>query len=249
MALSDQQYTVRFALPDLIEKGTDSDLVASVYLDGALVAPASATVTVYNASNEKVVDAGVATIASSKATYTVTGATTSAESLGDGWRVEWAITISGAVTNATNNASLVRWRNFCPIADQDIYRRVPALDPNSSSVITSQTTFQDSLDEAHVTISLKLIAAGRRPWLIMSPSSLREVYLHLALSYIYDNLSASLSNVDFLEKANQHREEYSAAFRAANFVYDLDEDGQGDTGIDGQPSRAGTQTVFLTGRH
>ena len=61
MALSDQQYTVRFALPDLIEKGTDSDLVASVYLDGALVAPASATVTVYNASNEKVVDAGVVT--------------------------------------------------------------------------------------------------------------------------------------------------------------------------------------------
>jgi|TARA_R110000744_G_scaffold81102_5_gene159528 hypothetical protein len=249
MALSDQQYTVRWALPDLIEKGADSSLVASVYLDGALVEPTSATVTVYNASNEKVVDAGVATIASSKASYTVTGATTSGQALGDGWRIEWAITIGGVVTNSQNNGSLVRWRNFCPIADQDIYRRVGALNPNSAAVISSQTTYQDSLDEAHVTISQKLVAAGRRPWLIMSPSSLREVYLHLALSYIYDNLSASLSNVDFLEKAGQHREEYSAAFRALNFVYDLNEDGQGDTGLDGEPGRAGTQTIFLTSRH
>ena len=53
MSSTDTQYTARFSLPELIERGRDELIKCMVYLSGALVAPSSGTVTVRNASGEE----------------------------------------------------------------------------------------------------------------------------------------------------------------------------------------------------
>ena len=248
MALSDQEHTVRIVMPDLLQRNVDTVIEAPVYLSGALVAPTAGTVSIYDAGNVAVVSAAAVTIASNVAQYTVAAATTNGKTLGNGWRVEWSLTVSGATINATNEASLVRWLVRPMISDVDVFRRVPALNPASATVITSETDYQGYIDEAHVEISLRLIAAGRRPWLIMSPASLRGVYLNLTLCFIFEDLSARLANVDYQERADAYREEYMRAWKTLNFSYDRDLDGVADDDESGDPARVGAATVFLTGR-
>ena len=67
MSSTDTQYTARFSLPELIERGRDELIKCMVYLSGALVAPSSGTVTVRNASGDVVINAASATITGSVA--------------------------------------------------------------------------------------------------------------------------------------------------------------------------------------
>ena len=248
MPLTDQEHTVRLVMPYLLERGTDTTIEAPVYLSGALVAPSSGTVSVYDAGNVAIVDAAAVTITANVAEYTVTAATTNGKPLGDGWRVEWSLTMTAGTINAVNEASCVRRIIRPMIGDVDVYRRVPALDPSSASVIVSDTNFQGYIDEANTEVQLRLISAGRRPWLIMSPASLRPVYLNLTLALIFEDLAARLANVDYMERAEHYREEYARAFKALNFSYDRDLDGVADDNESGNPARVGVGTVFLTGR-
>ena len=162
--LNDRTYQVRFPLPSLLERGIDTVIKAPVYQAGALVAPSAGTVTIYDETNTARVSAAAVTITDSVATYTVTAGTTSGLTLADGWRVEWSLTVSGGTVRAVNEASLVRQIVRPMISDVDIFRRVPALDPSSASVITSESNYQDYIDEANTEIQLRLISAGRRPW-------------------------------------------------------------------------------------
>jgi SpoVK/Ycf46/Vps4 family AAA+-type ATPase len=248
MALNDQTYQVRFPLPSLLERGIDTTIEAPVYQSGALVAPTSGTITIYDEDNDAKVSAAAVTITDSVATYTVTAGTTSGLTLADGWRVEWTLTVSGKTIRSVNEASLVRQIVRPMLSDVDIYRRVPALDPNSASVITSETNYQGYIDEANTEVQLRLIAAGRRPWLIMSPASLRPVYLNLSLAIIFEDLAARLANVDYMERADRYREAYAKAYADLNFTYDLDLDGIAETNESGNPARVGAHTIFLTGR-
>lgn len=248
MALNDQTYQVRFPLPSLLERGIDTTIEAPVYQSGALVAPTSGTITIYDEDNDAKVSAAAVTITDSVATYTVTAGTTSGLTLADGWRVEWTLTVSGQTIRSVNEASLVRQIVRPMLSDVDIYRRVPALDPNSASVITSETNYQGYIDEANTEVQLRLIAAGRRPWLIMSPASLRPVYLNLSLAIIFEDLAARLANVDYMERADRYREAYAKAYADLNFTYDLDLDGIAETNESGNPARVGAHTIFLTGR-
>ena len=65
MSSTDTTYTARFMLPDLIERGRNEVIKCQVYHNGALVAPSSGTVSVYDPSNTAKVDGASVTIASS----------------------------------------------------------------------------------------------------------------------------------------------------------------------------------------
>jgi len=247
MSLSDQRRTARFPLPHLIERGIDTLLQCELYLDNALTAPTSGVVTIFDVNNNQVISSAV-TVASDVATYTVTAGTTSGLTLGDGWRAEWVLTVGTDTVRAVNEAALVRQVVRPPISTVDIIRRVPALDPSSATVITSSTSYQYAIDEAHVIVSTRLLQGGRRPWLIMSPASLRPVYMALSLSIVFEDLSSRVSNADYMERAREYRKEYEHAFSACVFSYDRDEDGVADLDGDGDPQRVGMSSVFLTSR-
>lgn len=225
------RYSVRQELIQLIERGRDTVLQAPLYLDGVLVAPSSGTITIYDESDTAVVSAAAVTIASSIAEYTVAAATTSSLDLGAGWRIEWSLTVSGqpAAVVIPQEAALVRYRLRPVISDADIIRRSPALDPSSAVCITSETDYQEYINEADTEVQSRLIALGRRPWLVASPSALRSVWLYCTLALIYESLRDRRPTDGYVEPATAYRQMYERAWSEARVSFDWDEDGDGDT--------------------
>lgn len=250
MALKDQRHAVRFPVPDLLVRGRASTVYAPVYLDGALVAPSAATVSVFDASNTPIVDEAAGTISGDIAEYTISAGTLpDTLALEMGWRIEWTLTLAAAVAPdgviaAVNDAALVRRVLNCPISDVDLFRRVPSIDPASSNVIHTMTTVQSYIDEAHTRIQNQLIRKGNRPNLIMSPADLRELYVLESIALIYDNFATRL-NPAFSDLADRYRADARREWSALQFLYDTDDDGQADS-----PGRrrAGTPTIWLSGR-
>lgn len=251
MALLDQRHTVRLPVPDLLVRGQANTISAPIYLDGALVAPTASgsTVFVYDGSGTAIVDGAAVTVSGSIASYTISAATLpSTLSLSDAWRVEWSLVLSAAVAPdgvilARNDAQLIRHGLHPVVTDADLVRRVSSLDTTSSTVIHSLSNLQSYVDEAWTTITLRLIEAGNRPALIMSPSSLREAHLCLALALVFDDLATRLSEA-YETRARAYRDQYEAAWTRLRFAYDRDDDGRADTG----GRRSPVSTLWLGGR-
>lgn len=239
--MTDTPYTARFELPDLIERGRPQTLRCRVYRDGVGVAASAATVTVYSADDAAVVSAASATVGGADtATYDLAGSATTGLDLGDRWRVEWAVTIGGSVYTFRNDAALVRHRLYPVVTDADLFRRMPKLDPDRADAISIEADYQSFLDEAWTEIQHHLIAAGNRPWLVMSPSALREPHMLLTLSYIMEDLATSLSEV-YSDAATEYRRQYDRAVARISLEYDHDQDGE----IDEAPRRAVRGSLWL----
>ena len=237
------EYAARFVLPDLLERGQANALRCPVYRAGALVEPAAGgTVSVYDASGTARVDAATIDVTGRVATYSYTpGATLT---VGEGWRVEWALTIAGSPFTARNDAALVRARLHNPVTDQDLYQVVSGLDPNGTAPIHSLPDLQEYLDAAWQKIQRRLIARGNRPNLAMSPSSFFDVALELTLALAFEDFATRL-NAAHSATAKIHRDLYEAAWRDLRFLYDVDDSGQADNAT---KRRSATPTFWLSGR-
>jgi hypothetical protein len=241
----DTLYTARIEVPDLLEQGKDNLIQCPMYRAGALVAPSSGTVAVYNAANELVLAPAV-TIVASVARATVTSASLASQTRGEGWRVEWALDMPDSVSHKPrNDAALVRARLYPPVTEADLYRRVKSLDSSSASSISTSTDWQDKLDDAWVEIQNRLINQGNRPNLVMSPSAFREVQMLLCLALIFEDLSTRL-NEAYEAMGRRYRDQFEAAWARLNFVYD-------DTADEATPSqpasrKSGGRAVWTNGR-
>lgn len=234
--------TARFLLPDLLERGRANALSCPVWQDGALVAPSSGTVTIYDGAGEVVVSAAAVTVTASIATYSYTPAST--VDYGEGWRVEWTLVISTVTHVFRQDAALVRVVLHSPITDADLFRRVSSLDPSGSAPISSVADYQDYLDEAHTVIQGRLLAAGNRPNLILTPSALREVYLTLTLALIFEDFATKLNDA-YSERATGYRQDYQEAWGDLRFSYASSDEVDAGT-LPGR--RSATPTVWTTGR-
>jgi len=235
-----QHTTARFLAPDLIVRGQSNTLSCPLTLAGAQVTPSSGTVSVYSRDGTAVVD-GASVSISGDASHTFTPASTL--QLEEGWRVEWSLVVLGETRIFRNDAALVLRELHPVLADDDLYRRVRALDPDSSSPISSLTTYQDYRDEAWAVIQLRLISLGNRPQLIMSPSALREPHLTLTLAMVFEDFSTSLSETYSL-RAAEYRALYEAEWGRLRFSYDSDEDGRADS----SGRRSAVPSIWLTSR-
>lgn len=214
----------RWDLPvDLIERGVASILRLRLYRDAAAVVPSVVTLDVYDGSNTLIVDGGVATIADGQSTYAVAGVVTAALSLGTGYRVVWT------ADDRTYDipAALVRRILYSTITDLDVRRRWAYLDATTVGALTRQTSWQRLIDDAWLTIQHALLESGRRPWLILSPSALREPHLLLTGARIHEELAAR-GSIQMQDRADQLRAQYQAAWARVVFAYDADDDGQDD---------------------
>jgi hypothetical protein len=242
MSITDARYTFRFLGPEMLEQGRDNLIKAPSYIDGGVIAPSSGTVTIRNTAGQDVITAAAVSIVSSVAQYTVTSAVLGAQELGEGWVIEWSLVMPDTITHTPrNDGACVRARLYPTITDVDIFRRESALDPSGSAAITSLSDFQDYIDEADVMIQLRLVALGNRPNLIVSPSALRDVWMNLVLSLVFEDLSSRL-NEAYSRKAEHYRSAYERAFNSTNFLYDTDDDGDPDSTTDRKAARP---TVWL----
>jgi hypothetical protein len=245
MPHADTTYQARLLLPDLIEKGRNNTLTCPVYKDGALAEPSAGTVSVFNASNEAVVSGQTATISGQIATYALSSASLSSRDYGEGWRVEWALTMPDTVTHTfRNDAALVRARLYPVVTDLDLYRLHPDLNPSDgASVVASGTNYQSWIEESWITLQLRLINAGNRPNLVMSPSAFREYHLFATLELIARHFSTSTGQGKWAALAESYSTRAERAWDALNFTYDADDDGQADS----NRRRSARSATFLGG--
>jgi hypothetical protein len=200
-------------------------LECPLYASGALVAPTSGTITIFDGAGTKVVDAQPVAVVGSVATYTY--AAPVGLELGHRYRVEWSLVVVGVDVEVTNSAEVVRRRLYCPISDIDLFRVAERLDPNGDAPITRRTDFGDFITEAWTQTLRKLRQAGRRPDLVIEASDLREVVLYKALELIFLNLSHSL-NPAYLDLANRYKDTSADAWNDVTLVYASDDDEDAD---------------------
>jgi hypothetical protein len=181
MAGSETTYTARFIGPEILEAGRNNVVSCPIYNAGALVTPASGVLTIYDPQNVAI-SAGSVTVVGGVAQATVTASALSANQPGDGWRFEWALTISGTAYTFRRDGSLVYRRLYPVVTDADLLRSHTDL---ARRMPTTETSYQDYLDEAWARIESQLINTGKRPWLIMAPSALRDCHTYQTLVLIF----------------------------------------------------------------
>ena len=236
------QPTARLPLPYFIVQGLDYTIDCPLWRDGRLVRVTGGSVSIYDRLGHLVVDsAQVDVTPDGVPTYTVPGATTSPLQRGEGWRVEWELEDDdGPMSRIVNEAALVRTELRPVISDADVARRVPNLDLHSDRAVADRTTWQSYIDEAWVHLQTRLLETGKRPHLVLSPASLREVHLLMTLALIYEDLSVTRAD-RYAEQAADRRRQAEAAWGKLRLLYDADDDGRADQ------TRSGPATVWLMG--
>lgn len=232
MASSDTIYSARFVTPERIERGRANLIKCAVYRDGALAEPTSGTVSVWTAAGTSVVDAATVTITSSVAEYSIAAATVASLGLEDGWRFEWSLVMPDGITHVfRTDGALVRRALYPPVSDVDLFRLHSDLNPSATDALTpSGWDAQDYLDEAWAEIDARLVAQGRFPWLILSPSSLRGVHLYGTLERIFRDFSTSAGDGKYQALADHYAAKTAEAWTLVSLRYDADEDGIADGG-------------------
>lgn len=230
MAYADTSYAARLGL-EQIEKGRANVIKCPVYRSGALVAPSSGSVTIFDAAGSEVVSAGSVSISGSVAQYTVASAVVAASALGDGWAVEWALSMPDSTVHTfRTDAALVRRMLYPTVSDIDLFARLPALDPTGTAPITAAADYQNRLDEAWRIIVRRLCTDGHLPWLVTDAHAFRESHIALTLHLVMRDLAIRSAGGDYYaDQATAYRTEYELAYRGTRIRLDRDEDGTPET--------------------
>lgn len=236
-------YSARFLVPAYMERDRDTYLSLGVYTAGALAAPSSGEIAIYDASNVALLAAGTAvTVTASVANYTLLASTVTAKALGAGWRVEWSLVMPDGHTHLfRQDGALVRVRLSPVITDADLLARHTDLTSLRPAALSS---YQGYIDEAWRDVLGRLEAAGRRPYLVISPEALRQVHLFTTLELIFRDFAGSGDPTNkWTMLAEHYSKEGERAWANLSLVYD-----ETDSGTGSARRRAGMTSMFLTSR-
>jgi hypothetical protein len=181
------------------------------------------------------------TVASSTAGYSIPSLTLQPHANGEGWRMEWSLLFGSTLYTFRRDAALVYRRLYPVVTDADLLRLHTDL---SRRMPSTETSYQDYLDEAWARIEARLVGTGKRPWLIMAPSALRDCHLYLTLHLIFADFGTGGPGTAEWESAQLYHHRYDAAWAALNFPQASPVDGQPN----GPKRRAGSGSIWLAGR-
>lgn len=241
MSLAETVYTARFRSTETIERGRTQTLSCPTSRAGATATPASGTISIYRPDGSALVSAQAVTV-SSVATYSLTGATTSAEALGEGWLVEWALVMPDGVTHTYRNDAALCRRELAPVISQDDLTQRHSDLP---SLLGAAASYQPYIDESWWTITNRLIGAGRRPYLVIQPSAFRDCHLMLALHLVFLDYSTSAGDGGRWQALAAHYlTAYEQAWGQLRFHYDETDDNR----VSPTSKIAATSQVWTNGR-
>lgn len=235
-------YTARFRRPAYIERDRDTYLGLGIYYQNALVAPSSATISVYDANGLALVNGATVTTVS-PLTYVLPTATVASSTLGAGWRVAWSCLMPDGLTHVFEQMGALCRKVLAPVtADVDLYRKHPDLVQLRP---TGQTSYQDFIDDAVEDRDLRLEGKGRRPYLVMSPEALRPFEIAKTLEGIFRSFGGTGDpDNKYNRLADMYEKKAEAAWSSTDFVYDETDDGA--AGVTRRKSSTGT--LWLCGR-
>ena len=240
MSLAETVFTARFRSTETLERGRTQTISCPTSRAGATATPTSGTVTISRPDGTVLVSSAVtvATIA----TYSLTGATTTAEALGEGWLIEWALVMPDAVTHTfRQDAALCRRALYPVVSQDDLTQRHSDL----PSLLGASASYQPYIDEAWWTIGNRLIGAGRRPYLVIQPSALRECHLMLALHLVFIDYSTSAGDGGRWQALAAHYlSAYEQSYGALKFSYDEADDNR----IDPTKKKSASSQIWTNGR-
>ena len=239
-------YTARVRLPYAIERGRTNLLRCPVERAGVVVAPASGTFTLIDATNTSLVDEEDVDVAADDiAEYEVPAFPDSP--YGAGWLVRWKLTMpDGVVKTYTFGAALCVAGWFPTVGDGDLYALVSGLNPENPGCLTRLTTYQSFVDTAGEMLQRELLQGDKRPWLILDGSQLFEAHRLLAITLVFDDL-ATRNFATFGENAKKYRGLYVSAW--GRVVLSYDKSMQGQVTGDGTGTGSNTQKPAATGSY
>mgnify|MGYP003147457114 FL=1 len=233
-------YSHSHGLPDFIVRAKTQTLECPVYSGSTLTAPSSGTVTIYEGSTV-LVDAAAVTITADIAIYSLSAATIPTTlSLSDNWLIVWELVIGGETHTFQRTAALVR-RELHPVVTP---ADVSALHQDASSLLASGQTLADFLDQAWDMLQRRLLAVGRRPYLVLSDFALFDSHRHLAAYLLFNDAASSVGDGRWSEMAEHHLDRYEQEWSRLSLTYDMDEDGLVE---DVEQGTAGPTAVFFGG--
>jgi len=240
MSLAETVYTARFRSTETLERGRTQTISCPTSRAGATATPTSGTVTIYR-PDQSVLVTGAVTVASI-ATFSLTGATTTAEALGEGFLIEYVLLMPDGVSQTFRQDAAVCRRTLYPVVSQDDLTQrhsdLPAL-------LGASASYQPYIDEAWFTISNRLIGAGRRPYLVIQPSALRECHLMLALHLVFIDYSTSAGDGGRWQALAAHYlMGYEQAYGQLRFSYDEADDNR----IDPTKKKSASSQIWTNGR-
>jgi hypothetical protein len=240
MSLAETVYTARFRSTETLERGRTQTITCPTSRAGATATPTSGTVTIYR-PDQTVLVTGAVTVASI-ATFSLTGATTTAEALGEGFLIEWVLVMPDAVTHTfRQDAAVCRRTLYGVVSQDDLTQRhsdLPAL-------LGASASYQPYIDEAFFTICNRLIGAGRRPYLVIQPSALRECHLMLALHLVFIDYSTSAGDGGRWQALAAHYlMGYEQAYGQLRFSYDEADDNR----VDPTKKKSASSQIWTNGR-
>ena len=235
MSHADTLYAARLG-SEWLERGRDNLIKCQVYRDGALVAPSSGTVTIYDGSESAIVDGASVTISGSVAQYTVTAGTLPVtRELEGGYVVLWSLAMPDGVTHTfRTTGGLCRRALYMVLTETDLTAARSSL---SNLRPSSKSTWQDYIDEAWRNITERLEASGRRAHLIMEPAALKAAHRHHSLELIFGDLAIN-GGPQFLDLSRDEAAKYRQAWSDLRFLYDEDDDGFASSSRRKQPAAA-----------
>jgi len=234
-------YRIHAPYPEFIVRAQANPIEAQIFdTTGTLIAPDWGTVTVYDGSNIKVVDAAAVAIVADIASYTI-GALDlpDTKQLEDGWRVEWDLVISGnPAVKFVRAASLVRSNLFPTVVSADLEAR----HQNLSRLIATGNDADDFITTAWEVIVRMLLKAGRMPFLILSPFALHDALVFQSLTLIFRDGASAAGDGRYQELATEYQELFASEWASITFDYDFDRDGDADS-----TEQAGADSILFTG--
>ena len=235
------RYTHKHGIPDFVVRDRVNLIECPVYAGSTLTAPASGTVTIIKGSGAVLVDAAAVSVVNSIATYTIAAATLpDALALEGNWLIVWSLVLDGDTHTFQRPAALVR-RELHPVVTPD---DLIAIHQEASSLLASGQALADFLDQAWDMVQRRLLAAGRRPYLVISDFALFDVHRHLAAYLVFNDAASSVGDGRWAEVAEHHLGRYEQEWARLSLTYDMDEDGKIS---EAEQGTAGPSAVYVGG--
>jgi len=190
---------------------------------GALVAPASGTITITRPDGTTLVSEAAVTVSSSTATYDITPA--ASETLGLGWTVTWALTFGSAAYPAIRcEAVLCEYVPPCAISALDLFAREPELRmrvPQAQGDRGDGSGWQTQIDVVYYELIQRLIDDGRPIHLVRGVTGTREWMVARTLELCCATLSTA-SGSEWSERTTRYMWEARRAQTAMRVNYSSD---------------------------
>lgn len=234
-------YRIHAPFPEWLTRGSANPIEAQVFdTTGTLIAPDSGTVSVFDGASIKVVDAAAVVVTADVSTYTIAAVDLpDTKSLGDGWRIEWDLVISGNPSvKFVRAAALVRSNLFPTVVTADLQAR----HQNLSRMIATGNDADDFITTAWEILVRMLLKSGRMPYLILSPFALTDALIFKSLELIFRDAHTAAGDGKYAELAEDYQNMFASEWASISFDYDYDRDGDADGA-----EQAGADSVIFTG--